>query len=211
MSCQYRTGQSYSYIDAGLLDARNMDLRRKLRGSERKKSGLVFRVDRKCHIGRSYEEYDEYVRQNSDAMVSQMDSVVIHKGGQILLTILFTNCDLQFMFLRERNTAGSVTEIFRRLRETLGDEKFRMFFQVIIIDWGSEFSNPEKIEADMETGEIQCRVFYCDPRNTNQKSNCERNHELIRYIIPKNHAKDEYTEEEIREMMNHINSNPRKK
>lgn len=32
--------------------------------------------------------------------------------------------------------------------------------------------------------------------NTNQKSNCERNHELIRYIIPKNYAKDEYTEEE---------------
>lgn len=32
--------------------------------------------------------------------------------------------------------------------------------------------------------------------NTNQKSNCERNHELIHYIIPKNYAKDEYTEEE---------------
>lgn len=63
----------------------------------------------------------------------------------------------------------------------------------------------------METGEIQCRVFYCDPMNTNQKSNCERNHELIRYIIPKKHGKDEYTEEEIRKMMNHINSYPRKK
>ena len=146
-----------------------------------------------------------------DAMVSQMDSVVIHKGGQTLLTILFTNCDLQLMFLRERNTAGSVTEIFCRLRKALGEEKFRMLFQVIITDRGSEFSDPEKIEADMETGEIQCRVFYCDPMNTNQKSNCERNHELIRYIIPKNHAKDEYTEEEIRKMMNHINSYPRKK
>ena len=175
----------YSYIDAGLLDARNIDLRRKLRRPERKKSGPVLRVDRKCHIGRSYEEYEEYVRQNPDAMVSQMDSVVIHKGDQTLLTILFTNCDLQLMFLRERNTAGSVTEIFRRLRETLGDERFRMLFQVIITDRGSEFSDSEKIEADMETGEIQCRVFYCDPRNTNQKSNCERNHELIRYIIPK--------------------------
>lgn len=201
----------YSYIDAGLLDARNIDLRRKLRRPERKKSGPVLRVDRKCHIGRSYEEYEGYLHQNPDAMVSQMDSVVIHKGGQTLLTILFTNCDLQLMFLRERNTAGSVTEIFCRLRKALGNEKFRMLFQVIITDRGSEFSDPEKIEADMETGEIQCRVFYCNPMNTNQKSNCERNHELIRYIIPKNHAKDEYTEEEIREMMNHINSYPRKK
>ena len=36
-------------------------------------------------------------------------------------------------------------------------------------------------------------------------------HELIRYVIPKNQAKEHYTEEEIREMMNHINSYPRKK
>ena len=86
-----------------------------------------------------------------------------------------------------------------------------LLFQVIITDRGSEFSDPQKIEADMETGEIQCRVFYCDPMNTNQKSNCERNHELIRYIIPKKHGKDEYTEEEIRKMMNHINSYRRKK
>ena len=201
----------YSYIDAGLLDARNIDLRRKLRRPERKKSGPVLRVDRKCHIGRSYEEYEEYMRQNPDAIVSQMDSVVIHKGGQTLLTILFTNCDLQLMFLRERNTAGSVTEIFQWLRKSLGDKKFRMLFQVILTDRGSEFSDPEKIETDLETGEIQCRVFYCDPMNVNQKSNCERNHELIRYIIPKKHAKDGYTREEIRKMMNHINSYSRKK
>ena len=101
------------------------------------------------------------------------------KGGQALLTILFTNCDLQLMFLRERNTVGSVTEIFQWLRKSLGDEKFRMLFQVILTDRGSEFSDPEKIEADMGTGEIQCRVFYCDLMNVNQKSNCERNHELI--------------------------------
>ena len=36
-------------------------------------------------------------------------------------------------------------------------------------------------------------------------------HELIRYVIPKNQAQEHYTEEEIREMMNHINSYPRKK
>ena len=47
--------------------------------------------------------------------------------------------------------------------------------------------------------------------NSNQKSNCERNHELIRYVIPKGQAKDWYTAEEIRKMMNHINSYPRKK
>lgn len=55
-----------------------------------------------------------------------------------------------------------------------------------------------RMKCHMDTGEIQCRVFYGDPMNTNQKSNCEQNHEFIHYIIPKNHAKDEYTEAEIR-------------
>lgn len=201
----------YSYIEAGLLDARNIDLRRKLRRPERKKSGPVLRVDRKCHLGRGYEEYQEYMRENPDASVSQMDSVILKKGGQTLLTILFTNCDLQLMFLRERNTSASVSEVFQKLRKVLGDERFRMLFQVIVTDRGSEFTDPMRMEADAQTGEIQCRVFYCDPMNSNQKSNCERNHELIRYVIPKGEAKEEYREEEIKRLMNHINSYPRKK
>ena len=114
----------YSYIDAGLLDARNIDLRRKLRRPQRKKSGPVLRVDRKCHIGRTYEDYQAYMAQNPDALVSQMDSVVIHKGGQVILTVLLTTCDLQLMFLRERNTAASVTEIFQELRKRLGKNIF---------------------------------------------------------------------------------------
>ncbi len=93
----------YSYIEAGLLNARNIDLRRKMRRPERKKSGPQLRVDRKCHMGRGYEDYQGYMHENPDAMVSQMDSVVLHKGGQVLLTILFTNCDLQLMFLREEH------------------------------------------------------------------------------------------------------------
>ena len=60
----------YSYIDASLLDARNIDLRRKVRRPERKKSGTVLRVDRKCHIGRTYEDYTEYMRENPDTIVS---------------------------------------------------------------------------------------------------------------------------------------------
>ncbi|MDO4266788.1 MAG: IS30 family transposase [Eubacteriales bacterium] len=201
----------YSYVDAGLLDARNIDLRRKLRRPERKKSGPVLRVDRRCHQGRTYEEYLEYMSRNPDAMVSQMDSVVLHKGGQTLLTILFTNCDLQLMYLRERNTAASVTEIFADLRRRLGGKGFCTLFQVILTDRGSEFTDPVRIEGSEAEGKGQCRVFYCEPMNSNQKSSCERNHELIRYIIPKNKAKEAYTEEEIKRMMNHINSYPRKK
>ncbi len=201
----------YSYIDAGLLDARNIDLRQKLRRPERKKSGPVLRVDRKCHIGRSYEDYESYMEFHPDVTVCQMDSVIIHSGGQALLTVFFTTCDLQLMFLRERNTSASVTEVFKKLRQALGAEGYCRLFQVLLTDRGSEFTDPSRIETDGEAAGGECRVFYCDPMNSNQKSNCERNHEFIRYIIPKKTAKERYTEDEVRLMMNHINSYPRKK
>lgn len=39
----------YSYVENGLLEARNLDLRRKVSRPRREKSGPVLRVDRKCH------------------------------------------------------------------------------------------------------------------------------------------------------------------
>lgn len=201
----------YSYINSGFLDADNFDLRRKLRMPSRKKSGPVLRVDKKCHIGRGYENYEAYISKHPDAVISQMDSVIGRKGGKVLLTILFKNCDLQLMYLRDRNTAASVSDIFLSLRDLLGDQRFSALFQVILTDRGSEFTDPIKIECDMETGEIQCHVFYCNPMNSNQKSNCERNHEFIRYVIPKGTSMDRFTQTDITKLMNHINSYPRKK
>lgn len=191
----------YSYVESGLLEARNLDLRRKVSRPKREKSGPVLRVDRKCHIGRTYDEYNTYMEENPDQTVSQMDSVIIHKGGQVILTVLFTNCDLQLMFLREHNTSSSVSAVFADLHNKLGYGNYKQLFQVVLTDRGSEFTDSVKIEASRESGD----------QNSNQKSNCEHNHEFIRYIIPKNKGKENYTSEEIRSMMNHINSYPRKK
>lgn len=201
----------YSYIDCGLLTADNTELRLKLRRPMRKKSGPTLKVDRKCCVGRTYDKFLEYQHENPDVPVVQMDSVVGKKSGKVLLTIFFSNCDLQLMYLRDRNTAASVTAIFKSLRETLGIDRYKAMFPVILTDRGSEFSDPGSIEVDPSTGEIITRVFYCDPMNSNQKSNCERNHELIRYVIPKGVALDPYSPEQIELLMNHINSYPRKK
>ncbi len=55
------------------------------------------------------------------------------------------------------------------------------------------------------------RLFYCDPMQTNQKSECERNHELIRYVISKGKSMNGLEQSDITKMMNHINSYQRKK
>lgn len=55
-------------------------------------------------------------------------------------------------FIRDNNTAKSVTEIFDWLYEQLGHEVFTSLFQVILTDRGSEFTNPLAIEFNKGNG-----------------------------------------------------------
>ena len=200
----------YSYIHAGIFDISNTELRLSVRRPMRKKTGPTLRVDHQCHVGRSYHNYQEYIAEHPAALVCQMDTVLGRKGGKVLLSLLFTSCDLQLFYLRDANTAATVTDIFCYLRQILGDD-FSKLFQVILTDRGSEFTNPKAIECNKETGEIECNIFYCDPMQSNQKSNCERNHEIFRYISPKGKSFDHCTQDDILLIMNHINSYPRQK
>ena len=84
-----------------------------------------------------------------------------------------------------------------------------MLFPVLLCDRGTEFTNPDAIEINIETGEIETQMFYCDSQQINQKSRCERNHEYIRYILPKGTSFDHLTQEDIDLVMNNVNSMPR--
>ena len=202
----------YSYVDAGLLSAKNLDLARKVRRRpKRKKSGPVMKVDRTCHQGRTYDDFETFMVEHPHLAVTEGDTVEGTQGGKVILTLLLKNCDLQLAFLREHNDAASVSGIFRYLRERLGEDMFRRIFQVILVDRGSEFTDPLRIEFDHESGEQWCNVFYCDPQQSNQKANCERNHEFIRYVIPKGKTMDHLTQDDISKMMDHINSYRREK
>jgi IS30 family transposase len=146
-----------------------------------------------------------------DTAVVQMDSVEGKRDStKVLLTLYFTEAQFMLAFLRDANTARSVTEIFNRLDNLLGREKFRQMFPVILTDRGSEFTDPLGVECD-ENGEIRTRVFYCDPQRSNQKGGCEVTHEMIRRILPKGTSFKDLTQEKVDLMMNHINSYTRKK
>lgn len=199
----------YNYIDAGLLSVCNGDLPRKVRYRIRKKKKPV-RVDKKCHIGRTYEDFQEYMAVNPDVSVVEIDSVEGRKGGKVFLTIFFQNCNLMLAFLRDVNTARSVTDIFNQLYVLLGHEKFTELFPVIITDRGSEFTDPLGIEFN-GNNERRTRVFYCDPQRSDQKGGCEVCHEMIRRVLPKKTSFDNLTQEDVSLLMSHINSYTRKK
>lgn len=199
----------YEYIDKGVFNICNLDLRRKVRRKPlRKKSGPELHVDKKCHVGRTYADFLRFTEKYPDIHVREMDTVEGVKGGKVILTIFFRECDLQLMFLRDIKTAAGVSDVFFGLRCALGDG-FTDIFRVILVDRGTEFTDPASIEVDPETGEYDCNVFYCDPQQTNQKSRCERSHEYIRYILPKGSSFDDLTQKDVTLMMNHVNSMPR--
>lgn len=199
----------YNYIDAGLLSVANIDLPRKVRCRARRKKSPV-KVDKRCHIGRSYDDFLTFMNACPDISVTQMDTVEGRKGGKVLLTIHFTNCEFMLAFLRDANTAHSVTERFNAIDDLIGREAFRMLFSVILTDRGSEFTDPLSIEFD-KNGERRTRVFYCDPQRSDQKGSCEVCHEMIRRVLPKGTSFDDLTQEDIDLMMSHINSYTRKK
>lgn len=196
----------YNYLHRNILSADKFDLARTIGRKVFKKAGPPLLVDKKCRVGRTYEDFVRYLQEHPDTPVIEMDTVEGKRGGKVILTIFFRNCGLQLGFLRDRNTSASVTDIFQKLRAVLTGDEFRALFPVILTDRGSEFSDPLAIELDFETGELLAKVFYCDPQNTNQKSRCERNHEFIRLIIPKGRSFDHLEQKDIEFMMNHINS-----
>jgi IS30 family transposase len=111
-------------------------------------------------------------------------------------------------FLRDTNNAASVTAAFKQINTILneiGEISFGELFTVLLTDNGSEFSDPMEIEK-MGHKTHPCNVFYCDPCNSNQKSQIERNHEFIRKILPKGTSFNNLTQEDINLMMSHINS-----
>ena len=120
------------------------------------------------------------------------------------------NSNLMLAFLRDRNTARSVTEVFEWLYETLGHEQYCRLFPIILTDRGSEFTDPVSIECT-KFGEVRSRVFYCDPQRSDQKGGCEVTHEFIRRILPKGTSFDNLQQSDILLMMSHINSYTRKK
>ena len=194
----------YRLIDHNVFTARNLDLPRKVRYS-RRKIKKAFKVDRSCRIGRSYKDYLAFRDSHPDLPVVQMDSVEGKKGGKVLLTIHFVSSELMLAFLRDSNDARSVTEIFERLYLELRSDLFLSLFPLLLADNGSEFSDPKAIEFDTQ-GNRRTQMFYCDPASPGQKGSAEKNHELIRYVIPKGTSLDALTQDDISLLMDHINS-----
>ena len=194
----------YTYIDKGYLSVKNIDMRRTVRYKKRIRKQPVKTSPRK-KFGHLYKDFQKRLEEDPSQRVVEMDTVEGIKGGKVLQTLFWRQEKIMLAFLLDQKDQQSAVETLDYLERSLGRELFRVLFPVILTDNGTEFADPDLFEYSKD-GSRRTELYYCDPRRSDQKGGIERNHEYIRYILPKGTPFDDLTQEKVQLMMNHINS-----
>ena len=200
----------YKYVHKGYFSSINDEMLARFFSYKPRKQKETVKTINKDNIikkGRKYKDFEEYINNNPNANIVEMDTVVgKFEDIKCIMTLYFKNSKLMLMFLIKKYKPSEVTRIFNAIRKNIGDDLYKELFEVILTDNGWEFSKPEDIEFNYETGEKLINIFYTEPYSSWQKGSIERNHEFIRYIIPKGISFDNLTKKNIIDMMNNINN-----
>ena len=200
----------YRYVNAGLIRTKRGDMPRSCSMKPRKRKNPAHKVDSKCRINRTHEDFKKYCEAHPDSPVVEMDSVLGGIGGKVLLTMHFNNCGLMLAFLRNANNSQSVIDVFNLMEKRLTLAVFQKLFSVILTDNGSEFSNPTALETSFTAGTQRTRIFYCNPYSSWQKGHVENNHLNLRKVLPKGRTFENLSQDDIDLMLSHVNSLARK-
>ena len=194
----------YRHIRKGYLSIAPIDLARAVKFKERRKNNLPS-IPKDAKKGRSYEDFQNYLALNQLNSWLEMDTVMGRMGGKVLLTFNLSFCNFIFARLLENKTALEVTKHLYDIKNTLheADKDFFQLFPVILTDNGGEFARVDDIEMDVRG---ESKLFFCDPNRSDQKGRIEKNHTLIRDILPKGTSFDNLTQEDINLVCSHVNS-----
>ena len=201
----------YNYIDAGEMTIKNVDLRRKVAYRRRRSKERQKRLNQVYREGRTYEDFQ---REAKHSLTYEYESVEMdtvkgtRESGKRLLTMILRKNSVMLLFLMPDGTADSVKTVFDFLEFGLGLERFHRLFPVILTDNGAEFKRPIELEYNADLVP-RTSIYYCDPMASWQKPHIEKNHEFVRYVIPRGRSLNPYTDEDITLLMNHINSTKR--
>lgn len=199
----------YRWVAAGYDGMTNMELRRKVGyrpRSHRAPKGATPHSARRSHAA--------FLGLGEDVCAAawEMDTVEgAREDGACLLTLLHRPSRLQLALPLEEKTAGCVAGALEGVRAVLGADGTRRVFRAVLTDNGTEFSDEGAIAALIGEGPGETRLFYCDPRRSDQKGACERNHVEIRKLLPKGRGLrfDRLVPADLALAMSHVNSEPR--
>jgi len=201
----------YRYMNEGYLSASKIDLPRAVKFRPRKKHRDIY-VPKACKVGRTYNDFLEYIQENDITSWVEMDTVIGKPGGKVILTLNFTVCNFMIGLRLENKSAAEVSSKIRWMKNLLKTAglSFHDYFPVIITDNGNEFADINSVIYD-DTGKKETELFFCDPMSSWQKPQIEKNHTLFRDIVPKGSSFDALMQKDLSVIFSHINSVKRKK
>lgn len=200
----------YSWIDKGLLDCCNLDLRNKVKrreyGSNTTKRNTV-----KGHQlnGRSIEDLSDDERENRPLGVVEIDTVEGIKGGELLFTIMVPCFSLMLAYKIKNKTQEEIGKQLDILEEKLGSY-FYVLFRKVIPDNGGEFTNFNILETSIHKDlNKRMEIHYTHTYASYEKPHVENNHILLRWLIRKGYDISLLSSDDILSIINRLNNYPR--
>ena len=168
-------------------------------------------VPKEAKRGRMYADFLAFIEESDISSWVEMDTVIGRIGGKVILTLDFTFCNFMAGILLENKTAAETATKIRGLKATFAANGIRFgdVISLILTDNGGEFANISAFENALN-GEIETRIFFCDPMQSSQKPRVEKNHTLFRDIVPKGENFDGFTQDTVNLIFSHVNSVKRK-
>lgn len=155
-------------------------------------------------------EYLNTLILNKKLNIWQLDTVIgLQTDKKCLLTFLMVETNFMIIRLLDKKDVHNVDEEFTKIKNTLGYELYKNAIDIILTDNGCEFYDPIHLEYNLDTGEKLCSVYYCHPNSPDEKPEIEKNHEYIRYVLPKKSSFERLTKEDIKLLADNINNIPR--
>ena len=198
----------YNYVNNGVFEFSPLDFPRIVKYKKRKNSkNRRTRKEREILINRKYEDFQKFINNHPDFNIVEMDTVEgLKDENDCFLTLLWRKSKFMLIFKLESQTSEEVSRIFNILQTLIPYDDYKRLFEVILTDNGHEFFDVLNIECMHSTGEQVTKLFFCDPHMSCQKGMIEKNHEFIRYILPKGSSFKNITQEDCDLFMNNINS-----
>lgn len=198
----------YNYANNGVFEFSPLDFPRIVKYKKRKNSkNRRTRKEREILINRKYDDFQKFISNHPDFNIVEMDTVEgLKDENDCFLTLLWRKSKFMLIFKLESQTSEEVTRIFNILQTLIPYDDYKRLFEVILTDNGHEFFDVLNIECMHSTGEQVTKLFFCDPHMSCQKGMIEKNHEFIRYILPKGSSFKNITQEDCDLFMNNINS-----
>ena len=116
-----------------------------------------------------------------------------------------------FAILLDDKSSASASHAIQLLKDKLGRAGFQFgeIMPVILTDNGGEFNDIAAFEKNLE-GVQETHLIFCETYQSSEKPRVEKNHTMLRDILPSGSSFDALTQDDINLVLSHVNGVIRK-